>query len=87
VPAPAGTSSPDHLSGQAELQRLRGGDLRRQQQQLLALARPTSRGSVQDEPESAESPTAENAIVKPAVSATIRKSQAKATPHRAGGHP
>jgi hypothetical protein len=39
---------------------------------------PTSLGSVHEEPESADSPTAENAMLNPAVSATIRKSQAKA---------
>ena len=44
----------------------------------MALAIPTSRGSVHDEPESADRPIAANAMVKLAVSATIRKSQAKA---------
>ena len=68
-----------HLGGQAELERLaRPGSSTGSSSSSFALAMPTSRGSVHDEPESAESPTAENAIVKLAVSATIRKSQAKA---------
>ena len=44
----------------------------------LAFASPTSRGSVHDDPESAESPTAEKAIVNLAESAATRKSHAKA---------
>ena len=44
----------------------------------LARATPTMRGSVQDEPESADRPTPANAVLKPASSAITRKSQANA---------
>ena len=44
----------------------------------MALARPTSRGSVQLAPVSQESATPAKARLKPAVSARIRRSQAKA---------
>ena len=44
----------------------------------VARAAPTSRGSVHEAPESAVSPTAVNARLKLAVSATMRKSHANA---------
>jgi hypothetical protein len=50
----------------------------REVEQLDRLGRPTSRGSVHDEPVSQDSAMPANARLKPAVSASTRKSQANA---------